>query len=358
MKALIVRHAQGGYPVLIGSRLESRLAAWLERQQYGRRVVLISHPEILAQHGQGLLDYLEGSGFEVAVIKIPAGEEYKSLAEAGRLYHELVENLVERQTAVLAMGGGVIGDLAGFVAATFKRGLPLVHLPTTLLAQVDSSLGGKTAVNVGTIKNQVGVFYPPRAVFSDIEYLKTLPASEIENGLAEIIKSAVIRDPRLFVLLEHRMEGIKAMEGRVVEEAVFLTAAVKAWIVSRDEYETGIRQVLNLGHTVGHAIEAVTDFRISHGQAVAIGTVAAGKIAHRLQLFSGRELERMRSLIAYAGLPQVLPEVDLADVLEAMKHDKKITRGRLRFVLPVRIGQVVLRDVEPALVAEVLAEPW
>lgn len=356
MKALTIRHSGGGYHVCIGSHLEGRLSAWLERFNPGRRVVLVSHPEVFDLYGQGLQDALSNYGFEVVGVSVPSGEEHKSLEEARRLYDEFGRHLIDRQTPVLAMGGGVIGDLAGFVAATFMRGLPLIHLPTTLLAQVDSSIGGKTAVNCGVIKNQVGVFYPPRAVFSDLATLKTLPAREVENGLAEMIKSAVIRVPQLFLLLERNMDRFKAMDERVVEETIFLAAAVKARVVSRDERENGLRQVLNLGHTVGHALEAVTNFQLSHGQAVAIGMVAAGKIANYLRLFPDRELDRMLGLIALAGLPLTMPEVDLAAVMDAVKHDKKISRGRLRFVLPVHIGQVVVREIDTALVAAVLAE--
>ena len=356
MKTLTIRHARGAYPVLIGNRLEERLAAWLKRRGYGPCLLLVSNPEVLALHGQGWCDALAGCGFDTVTVEVPAGEEHKTLAEAGRLYDEFGRHFVERRTPVLALGGGVIGDLAGFAAATFLRGLPLVHLPTTLLAQVDSSVGGKTAVNHGFLKNQIGVFYPPQAVFSDLQALKTLPGSEIENGLAEMIKSAVIRDPRLFVLLERYMDKLKAADERITEEAVFLAAAVKALVVSRDEYEMGLRQVLNFGHTVGHAVEAVTNFQMSHGQAVAIGMVAAGKMANRLKLFPDRELGRLLGLIALAGLPLSLPDIDLAEVMEAMKHDKKISHGRWRFVLPVHIGQVVIRDLEAAFVAEVLAE--
>ncbi|MCL2149798.1 MAG: 3-dehydroquinate synthase [Dehalococcoidia bacterium] len=355
MKTLSIRHAQGAYPVLIGSRLENRLASWLARRQM-RRLVLISHPELLEQYGRGLSESLVGLGFDPVVLSVPSGEESKTLEEAGRLYDELGRHLIERQTPVLALGGGVIGDLAGFVAATFMRGLPLVHLPTTLLAQVDSSLGGKTALNIGSFKNQMGVFYPPQAVFSDLEALKTLPAREIENGLAEMIKCSVIRSPRLFLLMERYMDRLREGDERVIEEAIFMTAAVKAWFVSRDEREIGLRQVLNLGHTVGHAVEAVTNFQVSHGQAVAIGLVAAAKAANRLKLFPDRELGRLLGLVALAGLPLAMPGIDLAEVMEAMKHDKKISRGRLRFVLPVHIGRVVIRELEPEFVAEVLAE--
>jgi 3-dehydroquinate synthase len=301
MKTLAIRHSLGEYPVLIGAGATARLVPWLQRVKLGPRLILVSHAEVLALHGQGLLDVLAGEGFEVRVITVACGEEHKSLEEAARLYQELSQSLAERRTPLLALGGGVIGDLAGFVAATYMRGLPLVHIPTTLLAQVDSSLGGKTAVNCGGLKNQVGVFYAPRAVISDIESLRTLPPHEIRNGLAEILKSAVVGEPCLFAMMERSMDRLLAAESRATEEAVYLAASVKARVVSRDEREMGLRQVLNLGHTVGHAIETVTAFQVSHGEAVAMGMVAAGRIANRLRLFSSRDLERLERLIAMSG---------------------------------------------------------
>jgi 3-dehydroquinate synthase len=356
MKNLTIHHRLGTYPVLIGNNLTERLCQWLKKAQLGPRLILVSHPEVMDLHGRTLLAALTSHGFEVVALTVPSGEEHKSLDEACRLYGELSDCRAERNTPILALGGGVIGDLAGFAAATYLRGLPLVHLPTTLLAQVDSSLGGKTAVNCRGLKNLVGVFYPPRAVFSDTETLKTLPQREIASGLSEMIKSAVIMEPRLFSLMERNIDKIKALESRVVEDAVFLAASVKAAVVSRDERESGLRQVLNLGHTLGHAVEAVSGFGVSHGESVAIGMVAAGRIANRLRLFQGRDLARLERLIAMAGLPTALPCLELPALMTAMKHDKKVTQGRLRFVLPVSTGRVVVREVDPALVAEVLAE--
>ncbi len=356
MKTLSIRHSLGTYYNLIGSHLTPRLLLWLKRNRFGPRLVLISHPEVLELYGQGLIEALAAEGLDVLALTVPSGEEHKSLADAEGLYAELAGHFIERRTLVVAMGGGVIGDLSGFVAATYMRGLPIVHLPTTLLAQVDSSLGGKTAVNCGGLKNQVGVFYAPRAVFSDIETLKTLTPRDMGNGLAEMIKSAVIKQPRLFLLMEKYMDALKAADSRIIEEAVFLAAGVKAAVVSRDERENGLRQVLNLGHTVGHAVETVSDFQVSHGEAVAMGMVVAGRISRHLGFFSGREFERLRGLIAMAGLPVELPPLDMGAAMEAMRHDKKVSLGKLKMVLPVHIGQVVIREVEPALVAEVLSE--
>ncbi len=356
MKVFTVRHALGEYPVAIGHKLEGKLGSWLKKEGLGPRLVLISHPEIMQFHGFGLIDSLSKQGFQVVALNVPQGEDNKSVQEACRLYAEFSRNYIERSTPVLALGGGVIGDLAGFTAATYMRGLNLVHIPTTLLAQVDSSIGGKTAVNYGSLKNQIGVFHAPRAVFSDLSTLNTLPAVEMNNGLAEVLKCAVIGDPRLFVLLERKMEQIKSLDSRLLEEVVFLTALVKARVVSRDEREHGLRRVLNLGHTVGHAVESVSKYTISHGAAVAVGLVASCRLANRLKLLPVKDMDRIIHAISLAGLPTALPDFDLSLALEAMKHDKKIVGGKLHFVLPIRIGRVIVRDVDQANVAEVLSE--
>jgi 3-dehydroquinate synthase len=323
----------------------------------GNRLVLVTNPFVFELYGFNLKEELTHNGFEVNVLTVPDGEEYKSLETAGRLYGEMGAAMAERGTPVLALGGGVIGDLAGFIAATYMRGVPLIHLPTTLLAQVDSSIGGKTAVNHGKLKNQIGVFYQPRAVFSDISVLKTLSPAQLSNGLAEVIKSAVVGDRLLFALLERRIEAIREGDEKALEPVILRAASVKARIVSRDERDSGPRNTLNFGHTIGHAIEAVTAFKVNHGTAVAVGMVTAGRIANRLGLFPGRDLERLTNVIAAAGLPTELPELNIGEVLEAIKHDKKASGGRVKFILPARIGHVVITDkVELEMIAGALAE--
>jgi 3-dehydroquinate synthase len=237
------------------------------------------------------------------------------------------------------------------------RGVPLIHAPTTLLAQVDSSIGGKTAVNHGKLKNQIGVFYQPSAVFSDTSVLNTLAGDQLSNGLAEVIKSAVIGDRLLFGLLERRMAEIREFDEKTLEAVIMHSAAVKAHIVSRDERDSGLRNMLNFGHTVGHAIEAVTDFKMNHGTAVAIGMVMASRIACRMGLFLEQDLKRLTAVTAAAGLPTAMPELNVADVLDAIKHDKKVSGGKVKFILPLRVGQVIVTDkVDLSTVAEALAE--
>ncbi|MDO8715703.1 MAG: 3-dehydroquinate synthase, partial [Dehalococcoidales bacterium] len=270
---------------------------------------------------------------------------------------ELTDCFAERKTPVLALGGGVIGDLTGFVAATYLRGVPLVQIPTTLLAQVDSSIGGKVAVNHGRVKNNIGVFYQPGLVIADINVLKTLSAVALSDGLAETIKYGVIRDAELFAYLERNIERVRSFDVRALESIVFRSAKIKADVVTKDEFDAGLRNILNFGHTVGHALESVSDFGISHGQAVAIGMVAAARIARRVGFLPDKEVARIKELIVRAGLPVELPVLEVTRLIHAMKHDKKVLQGRIRFVLPRTIGEVFISDeVTVSLVEQILLE--
>jgi 3-dehydroquinate synthase len=357
MQTLRVSPGYARYNVYIGPGVLQDMPAHLRRAGMGPRLALITNPYVFELHGYNLREYLIEQGFEIEVFTVPDGEEYKSLESAGALYEQMGARFIERQTPVLALGGGVIGDLAGFVAATYMRGMPLIQVPTTLLAQVDSSIGGKTAVNHGKMKNQVGVFYQPAAVFSDTSVLRTLSDCQFYNGLAETIKSAVIGDKMLFMTLERKMANLKEHDENTLATVILHAAAVKAGIVSRDERDSGLRNKLNFGHTVGHAIEAVTNFKVNHGTSVAVGMIIAARIACRIGLFPQKELERLINLVAAAGLPTEMPELNVAEVLEAMKHDKKISEGKVKFILPVRIGQVIITDkVSPEMVAEAMAE--
>lgn len=357
MHAIRVALGARSYNTYIGTGVLDGLATHLRCAKLGSKLTIITNPTVFELHGFSLKNTLINAGFEVNVLTVSDGEEYKSLESAGELYDEMSAALTERNNTVLALGGGVIGDLAGFVAATYMRGVSLIHLPTTLLAQVDSSIGGKTAVNHGRFKNQIGVIYQPRAVFSDTSVLKTLPDQHISNGIAEIIKSAVIGDKVLFGMLARRMLELKGRNERLLEEVIRRATAVKARIVSRDEHDNGIRNTLNFGHTIGHAIESVTAFDVSHGAAVAMGMAAAGRIAARMGLFAQRDLENLISVIAGAGLPTSAASVNTADILKAIKHDKKAVSGLVKFILPVRIGKVVITNkVTLDMVAEVLSE--
>ena len=356
MRTVQVRLGSDSYQIHIGSGLLGQTIQRLTEIGVSGKLVIITNPVVKKLYGQSLEQTLASNGFEVTTLEVPDGEEHKSLDTAGRLFQELSNAYAERTTPILALGGGVIGDLAGFVAATYQRGVPLVQIPTTLLAQVDSSIGGKVAVNHGQLKNNIGAFYQPRVVITDTDTLKTLDNREFNNGLAEVIKSAVVRDAEFFAFIEENLDNIKSLDTDALEEVVFRSAKIKAEIVEKDERDLGLRSILNYGHTVGHAIETASDFKTTHGEAVAMGMLVAGRISHRLGIMDKNELSRLKAVIARAGLPTSMPELNTERIIEAMRHDKKIAQGKIRFVLPRKIGEVFVTDeVSPRLVEEVLA---
>jgi 3-dehydroquinate synthase len=321
------------------------------------KAVIITDPTVKKLYGRKLKQSLASSGFKVVLLEVPEGEEQKSLETAGRLYHELTDFYTERTTPILALGGGVIGDLAGFVAATYLRGVPLVQVPTTLLAQGDSSIGGKVAVNHGLLKNKIGAFYHPRLTISDIDTLKTLSPRELSDGLAEIIKHGAIMDREFFSYLEKNLDRIKSLDDRVLERVVSHSAKIKVGVVEKDELDLGLRNILNYGHTVGHAIESASELKVWHGEAVAIGMVVEARISNRLGILDKAEVLRIRNLIAWAGLPVTLPSLKLSRLIQAMRHDKKVSQGRMRFALLKSIGEVFITDkVSLSLIEKALVE--
>jgi len=355
MKKVKVELGSYSYDIRVGSGLLSRIGLWLKEREFSGKAVIITDTTVEGLYAEALERSLANAGFDVTILEVPSGEEQKSLETAGRLYDDLTEAYTERTNPVLALGGGVIGDLAGFVAATYMRGVPLVQVPTTLLAQVDSSIGGKTALDHGQLKNMIGLFYQPIMVVADIDTLRTLPEIELTNGLAEVIKSAVIRNRNLFNFLDINMNKARELHPSVMETIVLETARIKAEIVEKDEKETDLRRILNYGHTIGHAIETVSNFELKHGQAVAIGMVAAAKISSRVGVLDEGEVVKLENIIEKAGLPTEMPDLDKEAVMEAMQHDKKVLQDRIRFVLLRSIGDAFISDeVDPALVEEVL----
>ena len=357
MEKISVRLGINSYEILVGSGLLAQAGQQLKEIMSADKLVIITDPTVRSHYGRAIEQSLAGSGFKATVLAVPEGEEQKSLETAGGLYHELSRVHAERSTPILALGGGVIGDLAGFVAATYMRGVPFIQVPTTLLAQVDSSIGGKVAVNHGQLKNAIGAFYQPRLVISDIATLRTLPRTEISDGLAEIIKYAVIRDRELFAYLEENLDQIIALDERALEEIVFRSAGIKAEVVEKDERDLGLRNILNYGHTIGHAIETASDFEIEHGGAVALGMLAAGRISSKLGMLDKNELNRLKDVVQRAGLPIKIPGLKIEKIIQAMKHDKKILKGKIRFVLAKSIGDVFVTDeVKASLVEQVLVD--
>jgi len=336
------------YPIEIKNGLLADVGDRLKGLGHSGLCAVVTNPLVGGLYGEALMESLDRAGvFTPLLITVPDGEEYKNLIEAGKIYDVLVENRFERGSPVIALGGGVIGDLTGFVAATYLRGVPYVQVPTTLLAQVDSSVGGKTAVNHKGGKNLIGSFYQPISVFIDPETLKTLEPRDVRTGLAEVVKYGVILDKDFFAFLESNASGLTSLESGIIINAISRSCAVKAGVVAVDELEiTGQRAKLNLGHTFGHAIEALSGYGVyRHGEAVAMGMVMAARFSVRLGLCGEQTAQRIEALIVSLGLPAAPPPIDAAAFVESMRHDKKVRGGALRFILVREIGSVELRDV-------------
>lgn len=357
MKRTRVRLGRNSYDICIDSGLLMQTGRQLRRIGFSNKLVIITDPTVKSLYGSTLSQNLIGEGFKVTILEVPEGEEQKSLDTAGRLYRELSDFHAERTTPILALGGGVIGDLAGFVAATYMRGVPLIQIPTTLLAQVDSSIGGKVALDHGQLKNKIGAFYQPRLVISDIAVLKSLNTKEISQGLAEVIKYAAIRDKEFFAYLERNPEQIKSLDDGVLEDIVLRSAQIKAEIVEKDELDLGLRHILNYGHTIGHAVESVSDFKVGHGEAVALGMLAAGRVSNKMGIIRQNELIRLERVIQQVGLPIKMPGLEVGRLIQAMEFDKKIVKGKIKFILLRSIGKAFITDeLKPSLIEQVLVE--
>jgi 3-dehydroquinate synthase len=304
--------------------------------------MIVTDHNIVQFHGGRLAASLKNAGFDPGTITIPAGEEHKNLDKVSRLWTSFLEHGLDRRSTVIALGGGVIGDLTGFTASTYMRGIQWVCVPTTLLSMVDASLGGKTGFDLPEGKNLIGSFYPPRLVLTDPSVLTTLPDTEFVSGLAEVVKHGIISDLELFELCSHGLDSVKAHLEEIVKRAM----AVKIRIIEEDPYEKGFRAALNLGHTVGHAVELVSKFKVRHGEAVAIGMVAEAKLAERLAVTGKGLSDKIAGMLSALGLPISIPqELPRQEMIKAMRVDKKKNAKTIRFALPVEIGRVELVDV-------------
>ena len=342
MESIQVALAENTYEISIAPGNLDRLGAKCQALQLGQKVMVVSNPTVFGLYGERAIAALKQANFEVSYCELPDGERYKTLKSIEQIYDLALEHGLERSSTLVALGGGVIGDMTGFAAATWLRGISVVQVPTTLLAMVDSSIGGKTGVNHPQGKNLIGAFHQPRLVLTDPEVLATLPAREFRAGIAEVIKYAIIGDPELFDRLE-QANGLKQSEVSLELLSTILTrsAHAKADVVSKDEHELiGLRATLNYGHTIGHAIESVTNYTIvNHGEAVAIGMVAAGHLAVKLQLWTARDAHRQNDVIHKADLAIDLPMgIDLAQIIKTLKSDKKVKAGKGVFILPTKIG--------------------
>lgn len=347
MRTLTVALGERSYPIHVGTGLLGRsgelLAALPEP-----RVVVVTNPTVAQHHLGALQQALSAAALRHDVVLVADGERHKDWATLNEIHTRLIELGAERSTTLLALGGGVIGDLAGFAAATYQRGMPLVQIPTTLLAQVDSSIGGKTAINHPLAKNMIGAFYQPRCVLSDSDTLRTLPAREYIAGIAEIIKCGAICAPALFEWLESNMERLLSRDATAIAHAVLESCRSKAEIVAADERESGVRALLNFGHTFAHAIEAATGYGAwLHGEAVAAGMIMAAALSQRVSGLPAADGERLRALVVRAGLPVRPPPLAAARWLELMQRDKKVVSGTLRFVLLRTLGSGVVQAQVP-----------
>ena len=341
----IVKLALGsrGYEIRIGTRLLADLGTNCARLGMGKRCAIISDGNVAPKYGRAAQRALKKAGFEPVLITVPAGETAKSLRTVQRCYDELAVHRLERKSFIVALGGGVVGDLAGFVAATYLRGVAFVQVPTTLLAQVDSSVGGKVGVNLRAGKNLVGAFYQPRLVLCDLETLATLPAREFRAGLAEVIKYGIIYDRSLFGRLERDLPKILKRDPATLAAVIARCCEIKAEVVGEDETESGLRAILNFGHTIGHALEAISHYgKYLHGEAIAIGQVAAARLSMRLSGLPSPEAQRISKLFERAALPTQLKlsSLERAKLISAMALDKKVSNGEIRFVLAKRLGEV------------------
>jgi 3-dehydroquinate synthase len=344
------------YDICIGEDWLPQLAEYLPFVAQSSQSIMITDRNVFNIAGRQLLQILGHAGFRVEAAVIAAGEDSKNLATTAWLYEQMVAYGLDRKSTVFALGGGIVGDIAGFVAATYMRGIPFVQIPTTLLAQVDSSVGGKTGVNLPLGKNLVGSFHQPSLVFVDVAFLKTLPDREYLTGLAEVIKYGVIWDEEFFGYLERQQTYIMNRDPLCLQYIINRCCTIKAEIVAVDETETGIRALLNLGHTFGHALESLTRYQLyTHGEAVAIGMVLAARLACNLQYISKSDLERIIKLIGAMGLPTEYKDIERYDIIQQMYKDKKNVGGHIQLILPTGIGtSKMFNDVTEEQIESVL----
>ena len=356
MKKIRVNLGKRGYDILVSRNEIDKLGKFIKRLKIGRDAVIISNPVIKRLFGNKIKNSLTSSGFNVKFEIVPDTEKAKSEKYCIRLLNNVSRfDGARRRIFIIALGGGVIGDLAGFVASIYRRGVPYIHVPTTLLAQVDSAIGGKVAIDLEIGKNLAGAFYQPRLVFSDISLLKSLSKCDLISGMAEVVKYGIIKSPQLFRFLERNYTKILKAEKKALARIIYECSSIKAKVVEKDEHDNkGVRVILNFGHTIGHAIEAAASYSKSynHGHAVALGMLSASFISRQLGLLDEKDYLRIKGLLKKIGLPVTLKGLDLEDILSAQEHDKKFIHGRNRFVLPVRIGRTIIKENIPRQLIE------
>lgn len=349
LNRISVSLGERSYEIMIGDRILGTLGDTAKRIGLGSKELIVTSAALWPSYGKVVHDSLASAGFDVSVAIMNDEEESKSLQTVNSVYDNLVENEFDRSSGIVAVGGGVIGDVAGFVAATFMRGIRFIQVPTTLLAQVDSSIGGKTGVNHPKGKNLVGAFHQPALVWTDVSTLRTLPAREIRSGLAEVVKYAIIADPELFHILETTVSSFSKASTETLIDIVSRCCSIKARIVEEDEREHGVRSILNYGHTVGHALEALTNYAYyTHGEAVAIGMTGVARISCEVGATGQKMAENQERVLKMAALPTSIDcPTNPNEIVHQLNSDKKRLAGRVRWVLPKTIGEVFLTDQVP-----------
>lgn len=358
MRKVRVDLGAASYDIVIGYGIEQEIIDFVRQAGYSAKGLLVTDTNVGPLYGKQMQDILSQAGLEITVMQIPAGEQSKNLTIANDIFTKAIELGLDRKSPIFALGGGVVGDMAGFAAATYMRGVPFVQLPTSLLAQVDSSVGGKVAVNHELGKNLIGAFYQPQAVFMELSCMQTLPRREIYTGLGEIIKYGIIYDEDFFVFLEENQEQVLALEPEALVHLIARSCEIKAAVVSQDEKEAGLRRILNFGHTIGHAIEKETAYiRYNHGEAVATGMLGAAHISKALGMIDEAAYMRVRDIVAAYNLPLQAAGVTVEAMYGDIFHDKKTVGGKVTWVLMEKIGAVVCRnDVPETVVKQAMTE--
>ncbi len=358
MEKIKVELGENSYEIFIGENLFDDAAKFINSPNFSKKVMVVTDENIFNIYGEKLrkIFSIYDTNFEMKIL--PAGETSKTLEKAEKLYTCAIESRLDRKSVIVAIGGGVVGDLAGFVAATYLRGVNFVQVPTTLLAQVDSSVGGKTAVNHKLGKNLIGAFYQPKAVFIDIATLKTLPPREIRTGLGEVVKYGVISDADFFSYLEKNIEGILSGNVEILKQIIKRSCEIKAEVVSRDEKESGLRRILNFGHTIAHAVEEETHYtKYNHGEAVAIGMIGAALISQKLNYVDAEKVQRLKNLIERFGMYTHCDGCTVEGIYKALFRDKKTVGGKINWVLMKDFGNVeITAEVPENIIKEALKE--
>jgi len=356
IKVHLDKKISSSYEIYIGKAILDRMGLILNKHKWGGRYIILTDSHVLALHGERVQQTLREMGLKVDIIDFPAGEASKDIKTSLRICDQLMALGADRQSALIALGGGVVGDITGFVASIYMRGIPYIQVPTTLLAQVDSSIGGKTGIDLSTGKNILGTFYQPKGVFIDLSFLQTLEPQELKNGLAEVVKYGIIDDPELFSILETKARDITSQDADLLEDIVTRSCRIKKGVVEIDERDKGLRRILNFGHTIGHAIETESGYTIPHGNAVSMGMVAAAILSERMHYLAAGERERIIALIRAIKLPDRIPANLSPDGICAhMKGDKKKAGDTLNVVLLKKIGlPFVTNGVPEQLIRETI----